>query len=308
VEAQHLRKFVNNRMISMSLSVHSNGPCIAAQNGDGDVPLNFQGIFNDELNPAATELMLNSGGGCPTGRGVGQFTGWMAKPSDTSFEKDHSTNRAAVSLLLELPPDGTAYNNVLNPSPYRFSVTDASNPFHPSASSFISETFDGFYNATMYLAEQARSPWCAIDPLTLQMSSSCTLDFGLTGAKIASCRNCVGLLRKDVRANEVVETMSAGTRKVIYRVQNFDATTPVNQTVRVNTVISSRIAWPNPYTTDLVESRTYDLAAGEGEVDSVPFAFVPGREYMVSIDASPVSYVGDSNGDNNSQLFRFEVP
>ncbi|MEQ8277064.1 MAG: M14 family zinc carboxypeptidase [Deltaproteobacteria bacterium] len=305
VEAQHMRKFVNNRMISMSMSVHSYSPCVGAQNGDADVPQNFRDVFNGIV--VEPEGQLDYAAGTCEGKGVGQFTGWMAKPSDTAGAADHSTTRAAVSMLLELPPDGAAYDDTASPSPYRFDPFDASNPFHPSDTDYASDVAPAFYNAMLYLMRQARSPWCAIDPSTLLPDASCVQDFGLTGAKIANCRNCVGLLDNDVRAGEVVEVMPAGDRRVVYRVQNFDAVTASPQTVRVTTVISSRTAWPNPYTNDLVEARTYDLDALEGATDGIPFTFIAGREYMIGIYAYPMSYSGDTEPDNNTQLFRFEV-
>jgi hypothetical protein len=87
--------------------------------------------------------------------------------SNTTFEDDHSTSRGAVSMLLELPPDGTAYNDTVNPSPYRHDPFDASNPFHPSDDLYIEDVSSAFFAAVLHLARRARSPRCAIDPVTL---------------------------------------------------------------------------------------------------------------------------------------------
>jgi hypothetical protein len=101
----------------MSLSVHSHGPCVGAQDGDPRVLQAFRTIFNDALPAAASELLLDYA--VLRRKGVGQFTGWMATPSNTTFEDDRSTSRGAAPSLLVL-----------------------------------------------HLARQARSPWCAIDPVT----------------------------------------------------------------------------------------------------------------------------------------------
>ena len=182
----------------------------------------------------------------------------MARPSDTAFEADHSTARGAVALLLELPPDGSAYNSTTSPSPYRWDPTDSSNPFHPSGAAFAGDTYAPFFDSVMYLAEQARSPWCALDPATLTPDPACDRDIGLTGSKVAGCADCVGALRFHTSATESVARMRAGKREVIYRVQNFDASS--TETAQVTVVISSRVAGSgSPYSTDLVDTQSFTM-------------------------------------------------
>lgn len=304
-EARILRRFVNNRMISMSLSVHSYSPCVGAQNGDPGVPQNFQSIWNASA-PDPNMQLSYSPGSCE-GKGVGQFTGWMAASSDTPFQRDHSTERGAVSMLLELPPDGASYDDAVVLSPYRDVLGDASNPFHPSSHVYMNTVASPFFESLMYLAEQARSPWCAIDPVTLAPDPSCTQDFGLTGSKIATCEDCIGKMLFKTAGGESYERMSAGDRDVVYRVQNFDST--VDGTVQVTTIISSRLAGVGSYTTDLVDTQVFDLDSQEADTASVPFSFAAGRDYMVSINTWALSFPGtaDTNPDNGHHLFRFET-
>lgn len=304
-EARILRRFVNNRMISMSLSVHSFRPCVGGQNGDRDVHANFADVWNNAVSDPDLELSYTAGD-CE-GRGVGQFTAWMARPSDTPFERDHSTSRGAASMLLELPPSSTDYNNATVLSPYRDSLGDASNPFHPSDHVFMQAIAPGVFDSLMYLAEQARSPWCAIDPVTLLPDPSCTRDFGLTGSKIASCEDCIGSLRFRDDGTEAIERMPAGNRRVVYRVQNFDTTSSGHAQATI--IISSRPAGVGTYSTDLLNAQTYVLGAGDGVTDSVPFSFVAGRDYMVQVLVRPLSYGSalETENDNDKHLFRFET-
>ncbi len=304
-EARILRRFVNNRMISMSLSVHSYSPCVGAQNGDSGVPATFQSIWNGLV--ADPNMQLDYAPGTCSGTGVGQFTAWMARASDTGFERDHSTERGAVSMLLELPPNGASYNDSVTLSPYRNALGDGSNPFHPSSNTYLTTVAKPFYESLMYLAEQARSPWCAIDPVTLAPDPSCTQDFGLTGSKIATCEDCIGDMIFKTAGGESYERMPAGKRSVVYRVQNFDSST--SGTVQVTVVISSRPAGSGTYSTDLVDTEVFNLASQAGDTGLVPFSFAAGRDYMVSINTWAISFPGssDTNDDNGHHLFRFET-
>lgn len=79
--------------------------------------------------------------------------------------------------------------------------------------------------------------------------------------------------------------------------------------MQVTTVISSRPVGTGPYTTDLVDSQSYTLVSQEGDTGTVPFSFLAGRDYMVSINTWAVSFPGsaDTNPDNDHHLFRFET-
>ena len=212
-----------------------------------------------------------------------------------------------ISMLLELPPNGASYDDPTTLSPYRNAHGDGSNPFHPSSHIYMNTVASPFFQSLMYLAEQARSPWCAIDPVTLAPDPSCTQDFGLTGSKIATCENCIGKMMFKDMGGETIERMSAGQRSVVYRVQNFDSSTA--GTVQVTVVISSRPTGSGTYSTDLVDTQVYSLASQEGDTGTVPFTFVAGRDYMVSLQTWALSFPGsdDTNPDNGHHTFRFQT-
>ncbi len=315
VEANVIRSFVNNRMISLSLSVHSYHGSIGRLVGPEDIRDTFRDLWNavvpsdislsDVCPNADGELKENAGGG------FGQFTSWLARPSDTPHEPDTGTQRGVMSLLLELPPGNGRCSAAKydSSSLYRWSATDDSNAFHPSGAGFLTEAGEGFFHALMYLAEQARSPWCPLDPVTLALDTSCGADFGLTGSKIAWERNHVGALSFAYRDAGAEEVMLPGRRSVVYRVQNFDYGSTGTDRARVKVVIRSRTEWPTPYTTDLVDTQLFDLGAGAAATGEVPFAFAGGRDYLVTITVSPTSYStsGDRVDDNNLHRFRFRT-
>ncbi|HEU4687621.1 MAG TPA: hypothetical protein VFS23_04620, partial [Vicinamibacterales bacterium] len=142
---------------------------------------------------------------------------------------------------------------------------------------------------------------------TLTPSTACRRDVGIAGAKIAVCVDCVGTLQESPFGLGSRQTNTPGLRHIVYRVQNFDSTTAANLQVTVS--VSSRAIGPEvyTYTTDLTSATPLALASGAAATGSVPFTFVAGRDYMVSINATPTSYSGETNTQNNSRLFRFIV-
>lgn len=347
-EASVLRRFVNNHMISMSLSVHSYDSTVGAQTGDSRVLDNFMDAWNNAA-PPALELLARNGGGS----GVGQFTAWLSQPtmghcvggdraskecdpdvavSDPTYGcpgtpngacvtgPDQGTARGVVALLLELPPDCNSSGCADDPSDpndpydyktsadYRWDPSDTSNAFHPSAQQFLDDLFVPFLEGVLYLAEQARSPWCALDPTTLQPEIGCQEDFGLTGSKIATCIHCPGGLWYERTRDESIEILIGWDREVVYRIYNF--TPPEVSThwgVQVTVEISSRPFGGTIFTQDLTETQSFFLPPQRGGVVSVPFTFVAPREYIVAIEAHPV-FASDANPDNNRHVFRFRVP
>jgi hypothetical protein len=303
-EAQILRRFVDNRMISMSLSVHANAQSMGIRTAALDaIRDNVINLWNAEV----PSLPLTTGA---TGGGQGQFPAWMADPSDTPSEPDIGTRRGAVALLMELPPKEDEDKRIDNyVPPYQYSATDSSNAFHPSAQVFLEESLQGFVAGVQHLAEQARRPWCPLTPGTLTPSGACRRDVGITGAKIAVCSDCVGTLAESPYGSGSRQTSTAGLRRIVYRIQNFDTRTAT--TVQgVVTVISKPIG-VGAYTTDLINATSFPaapLAPGAAATGSVPFTFVAGRDYVVSINANANAYTDEKNTQNNYRQFRFIVP
>jgi hypothetical protein len=292
-EAQTLRRFVDNRMISMSLTVHSDAQTMGIrQSALNAIRDNVIDIWNNEV-PA---LPLGTGA---TGGGMGQFPAWMADPSDMPLQPDTGTRRGAVALLMELPIANYG-------APYQYQSGDGTNGFHPSAQAFLDDTLPGFVEAVEYLAEQARLPWCPLTPGSLAPSAGCSKDVGLTGAKIAVCTDCVGTLIEAPFGAGSRQTNTAGARRVVYRVQNFDSSTTA--TVQTTVSVISKPIGSGSYSTDLISPTSVPLAPGAATTGSVPFTFVAGRDYVVTVQAWAVTYSGETNTQNNIRQFRFIVP
>lgn len=302
VEAQILRRFVDNRMISMSLSVHSNGQSMGIRTASlNAIRDNVISLWNAEV----PSLPLVTGA---TGGGKGQFPAWMADPSDTPGEPDIGTRRGAVALLMELPPKVDREKGIdYYAPPYQYDSNDSSNGFHPSAKAFLDQSLQGFYASVQYLAEQARRPWCPLTPGTLVPSAACSRDVGITGAKIAVCNDCVGTLAESpFGLYSSRQTNTAGPRRIVYRVQNFDSATAATVQVAVS-VTSKPIGTAVANTTDLTSTTSFPLASGAATTGSVPFTFVAGRAYVVSVNAVSPTYAGETNPQNNDRQFRFIV-
>ena len=292
-EAQTLRRFVDNRMISMSLTVHSDAQTMGIrQSALNAIRDNVLDIWNN----AVPALPLGIGA---TGGGLGQFPAWMADTSDTPLQPDTGTRRGAVALLMELPIAN--YGG----APYQYQPGDGTNGFHPSAQDFLDDTLPGFFAAVEYLAEQVRRPWCPLTPGTLAPSAGCSKDVGLTGAKIAVCTDCVGTLIEAPFGAGSRQTNTAGARRIVYRVQNFDSSAAA--TVQTIVSVISKPIGSGKYSTDLTSATSAPLAAGEATTGSVPFTFVAGRDYVVTVESWPVTYSGETNTQNNTRQFRFIV-
>ena len=180
--------------------------------------------------------------------------------------------------------------------------------FHPSAQVFLDETLQGFVASVQHLAEQARRPWCPLTPGTLTPSTACRRDIGFTGAKIAVCTDCVGTLAESPFGSGSRQTSTAGLRRIVYRVQNFDSTTAT--TVQGLVTVLSRPIGIGAYATDLINATSFPsapLAPGAAATGSVPFTFVAGRDYIVDINANATSYAAETNKQNNYRQFRFIV-
>lgn len=293
LEAQILRRFVDNRMISMSLSVHSDGQSLGIRTASLNA---IRDNASNLWNAAVPSLPLTTGPTAATGSGVGQFPAWMADTSDTLNQPDIGTRRGAVALLMELPPGSNEF--------------DSSNGFHPSEQAYLDDTLPGFIAGVQHLAEQTRRPWCPLTPGTLAPSAACSRDVGITGAKIAVCSDCVGTLAESpFGLFGSRQTTTAGSRQIVYRVQNFDSNTAATVQVEVS-IVSKPTGAFGMYRTDLINATSFPvapLASGAAAAGSVPITLVAGREYIVEIIATATSYTGETNTQNNSRKFRFLV-
>lgn len=297
VEARVMRRFVNNHMISMAASIHANGQCLNSLNAPWPLADNARSVWDGAVTSATEEL--DTSNAC-MGNGVGQFTSWLANPSDVASQLDESSERGVQSFLFELPIQNYAS------SAYIETPGDGSNHFHPSSAAYVPSFEDPFADTLLYLAEQARMPWCPLDPVTLAPSPTCADDFGLTGSKIATCEGCIGALDfRDTGLGEVREVLPAGDQRVVFRVQNFDAT--ANGDVETSVRVLSRGGMRPGWRIDLIDDRVHALAPGEAKTVSIGHTFEPGREYEVSVLLTPVTS-SDVNPDNDHHVFRFETP
>ena len=296
-ESNVMRRFVNNRMISMSLSIHSFGGTLGTISSDHTIRDQFVNDVWNKATQAAPLLQLVAGN--PSGKGSGQFPAWLSQPSNTHGYPDVDTRRGVNSLLLELPPKHDKYEG----SDSQWKPGDGSNGFHPSSQTFLEDTFDGFFKGLMYLAEQARSPWCSIDPTTLQPHANGP-DFGLTGSKIARSKDDVGALAFRFHGDYAEEVLVARKRNIVYRVQNFGHATTNAETVQVKVIVRS-----DPSSPAFSVPFYHTLSPGEAATGEVPYDFHAGKSYTVFITARPWSYhvTGERVTENDLHIFKFRA-
>jgi len=302
-EARIMRKFVNNRMIAMDLTVHS---VFGTLRGTEDATTriaqmrdNFIDIWNDVINAGATDpnvLIIDSTG--PSGRGAGQFTGWLTASSDsTASPLDFGSTRGINPLYLEMPPrDGTYYNGA-----YQDSASDGSNGFHPSSALLMTELQPAFDESVMYLINQARYPWCPIDAATLE-PDSCN-DVGLTGSKIADGRNEPGVLGVKDNDGTVYDTLAPGTHMAVYRLQNFHTSDDVDADVDVG--VEHRVIGTGVWDVEAPILQTHSLPPGGYAVGEASFAARACLDYRLTITI--LNALQNDLGDNDEHVYRFVV-
>ena len=167
LEATSLRNFVQNRSISMAVVIHSNATKISNLWGAGDVG----GTMIADLAKLAWDLMLNDPNleltrSRSLGSGLGQFSAWLAAPSDTTGQPDRGTARAIQTIFVELPfldvnLDSNAAVDAYNLGSYRFEAGDGSNGFHPSSSRPVRHVIEtSFLFMAEELIREARSLGC----------------------------------------------------------------------------------------------------------------------------------------------------
>lgn len=308
VEANIMRQFVNNRMISMSLTVHSFGGSIRSL-FDGYDPVknirdNFKDYWNDALSylPNDDFLVIKLDTDGPAGGGYGQFSSWLAGRSNTSGELDFDTRRRINSFYLELAPNPNSYYG----SSYQDADGDGSNSFHPSAAAFITDMSKAFMPALAYFIRQAQYPWCDIDPVTL-LPNNCA-DVGLTGSKIAAGTHAIGVLSFLYTGTSSYEWTAEGTYGAVYRVQNFYTTEDVE--VEVEVKIESKNIDETEFIVEEIFTHTHMLGPGEyavGGADDSFHYYQADKDYKVTITLCVPETTDDNIPGNNKHVFRFRV-
>jgi hypothetical protein len=296
-EAVALRAFVQNHSISMAVVVHSNAEEIANYWGDapGETLLGFaRWAWRAALD--MPELALEQTG---RGTGLGQFTAWLAAPSDAAGEPDLGATRSIRTVLVELPILGANYR-----APYRDDDRDESNGFHPSSDHVLSLIDHSFIPMARVLIQYAGYPHCAA-------GAGCPAqDFGLAGAKIGRGYFSAGALESQpawkavAKGGETImparDYLPTGRYSVYYRVLNFvDAAGDVDVEVTVDDGVAAQRT-----------RRRYSLGRLAGAVDSVAFD-VAGQstEYTITVEVRPAigfaMGIRDDFRQNDKKVFKF---
>ena len=306
-EARIMRKFVNNRMIAMDLTVHSVLGTLRgthdANSGIEQMRDNLIDVWNDVVNassvpaPAKSVLVISASG--PNGIGSGQFTGWLAAPSGSGNSPpdfDLGSTRGINPFYLEMPPTGTYAG-----SAYQDTASDGSNGFHPSGASFMDDMQPAFEELVMHLISQARYPWCPIDAATLE-PESCN-DVGLTGSKIADSRDATGVLGVKDNDGTVYDTLAPGTHLAVYRVQNFHTSDDVGVDVRVG--VEHSVIGTGAWVVEPPILQTHALDPGGHAVGEADFAAQACLDYRLSVTI--LNTLQNDLGENDEHVYRFVV-
>jgi len=301
-ESRIMRKFVNNRMIAMDLTVHSTAGTLGGTHQAitrvAQMRDTFIDIWNDVINTGATEvnvLELTDGVG---GRTSGQFTAWLAAPSDSAASPlDIGSARGINPIYLEMPPVSGTYGG----SAYEDVAGDGSNGFHPSSALFMTELQPAFEESVMYLINQARYPWCPIDAATLE-PDSCN-DVGLTGSKIADSRHETGVLGVKDNDGTVYDTITPGMHMAVYRVQNFHTSDHVDADVEVG--VEHRVIGTSVWDVEIPNLQTHTLSPGGYAVGEASFAAQACLEYRLPINI--LNTLQNDLVENDEHVYRFVV-
>ncbi len=322
LEATALRQFVQNHLISMAVHNHSNSQLIATVWDESDrsglvmrkraaeVWKTGADELLDGLKIKQQDVNLTFGQG-RMGTSAGQFTAWLATPSDQPGLPDERTNRAIKSFLIELPFYNPKYNNYYG-GIFEYQRRDGANSFHPSGSLTRELIRKAYIPMAMYFIEQASSPCCATSPGTdkPEVDGHQPADLGLIGAKICTKADAPGVIvskpaqfgtgRNSKTIQPAHDYVLAGKHHLVCVVQNSTAQ-PATGTLKLSVDRRRRNGqWENA-------KRLQDLIAlqplASQQVD-VPIPFRTGYEYAISWE---VQSSADKLDVNNQKIFRFNA-
>jgi hypothetical protein len=321
-ETLNLRRFVNNHMLSMVATLHTNGQAVANAWAPDHDPTDFMtwevcslnqsgsDAFVDDNSPPAGPDIPSPRMGYDTdqrlGQGHGQFSAWLTQPSNTvmvpglsTIELDAFTERNISTFFFELPITGENYREV--PGIYRDAAGDLSNSFHPSGRLMADVWDDTLKSVLTYLIRQARSPQCPVGRTGNPVTGVCEAgDFGLAGAKIGPGVGEPGALAYSADSRE--EILPRGPHEIVFAVQNFSAprdAAPTSTSVQVK-VIDLGVSPPATRLDTAVAIGPID--PGERQVKHVSYEFTPGA-YAVTL-----ALAADDFSGNNTRSFAFRVP
>ena len=298
-ETRNLRRFINNRMISMVVIVHGPDQVIDhSWYGAHDPSTSMTdelGNFASSLADAAglaSSALETLGGTNRLGDSSGQFLGWLSLPANRSGDADEGTERNISTFFLELPYHRDAYR-----TPYQDEDVPG-NRYHPSGAinrDLWAEVLSPLYQR---LVAQARFPHGLLDehnnPRVAELLDD---DFGLVGAKIGESSVAPGRIGVDPETR--AETLAAGPAQIFFAVQRFGA------------VEDSTEAWVEISRDNVVEAATavpiIGLSLGERKVFSVPHTFSAGHDYKVEIYLEQTVSKPDQFAKNDRKVFKFEA-
>jgi len=302
-EAVALRNFVQNHGISMAVVVHTNAEKVFNMWGASDVAGTqiarlAQFMWGLRLDDPSLDLSFQA-----FGRGYGQFSDWLASPSNEKGQPDTGTVRGIQTIFLELPVLNANYGGR-----YRDREDDGSNGFHPSGNGVLDLIRASFLPMAEVLIQQGRSPGCP----TLNGPWSAYApghDFGLTGAKLCTDANRAGALETygAARMGDAVtparDYLATGVYTLEYRVQRFGSGTEDDVDVRVLIERNGRVV--AGYLTSHRDLSLQEVRTGRFKI-SVDRAFA---DYQVSLEARPAGGFGAGRTDdftaNDRKVFRF---
>ena len=301
VETRNLRRFVHNHMISEVLIAHTTGQetwnLWAGSSAANDFMVDELESLNATGVGADTEAAMPRSS---VGGGVGQYSAWLAQPSNVAGELDEGTERNISTFFFELPICGSSscgsayYNDDYDGDDYQFTSGDGSNSFHPSSTVWYRLWEDSVLPMMQYVIRQAGSPQCPLDASFTRLTAECEADsFGLVGMKVAPASNLPGSLDYDSATRE--ETLTAGTYEIVYAVQNFSSNVANSQKD-----LEVRVFQDGVLQTTHPDSVT--LAVGARDTLTLSHTFVAGHTYWVEIELD-----GDDFTNDNRKSMAFRV-
>ena len=320
IEARILRRFVNNRLIGMSLTVHGNDQTFGRPFSDGK-PFGvsqFIEIFN---NGAPVEFALSP---ARIGGRSGQLPAWLGRESDFGTSSDLGTIRGINPFFLEIPPKSDWYD--IPGHDYRVerfhpvsNIPFAQSALRPTSDAFFEDIRSPILDSFLFLARQAAYPWLEINPtdgMPLQCATGdiCDDDFGLVGSTITSATlTSIDRLRHggDLRADFVPEP-----HEYLLPSSDYAAWVGVQNSSKNSGIVQRDVSFlleqqqPNGTFLEIWGSRTpfrvqtVSLDAGEITFLRSPLIDVQdGGEYRLTIQIQ-----GNDNYSRNDQhIFRFRV-
>ena len=234
-EAQVLKEFIHNHMVSLLFHQHSAIGALFSNSGE----VGLAAYLCDELDAVYEEgglpsplldLIILHGGGdytrdpeatnyCDSNAQTGQYYNWLWYPIACPLAPDVFSRRAIQCVFYEYPIRDINYGHPSEGKIGQYALGDASNYFHPSSGDIVDWIIERSIEMNKYFIKQAQYPFSPRNHTDMSLKPEAPVtDLAIVGAKISEVGTGLpGCFTFDSDGRDVIDH---GIKRITWNVQN----------------------------------------------------------------------------------------